>query len=135
MDNFVPAIGEIQMQLSRYCRYLDDGETQKCVLLFTQDAVMFSMGQELRGREAIAAFFPASEKRDRLTTMHILSNCLVDLDGDTASAETDWVMLARATEGKGTVIGLAGRYRDRLRYEGNEWLICERRIVTLAKAK
>lgn len=133
MENFVEALAEIKTQLSRYCRYLDDGETQKCALLFTTDAVMFSMGQELNGRDAIAAFFPPSEKKRRPTTIHVLSNCLVDFAGDTASAETDWAMLERATEGNGTIVRLAGRYRDRLRREGNEWLISERKIITLAR--
>jgi 3-phenylpropionate/cinnamic acid dioxygenase small subunit len=119
--------------LSRYCRYLDDQRWDDVVALFTEDCVFETMGQRLEGRSHVRSFFPQeSTVGDRPLAMHMLSNIVVDLDGDEASAESDWVMLSRDDQGA-TGIGLAGRYRDRLVRVGEDWLIGQRRVVALAR--
>lgn len=65
-----------------------------------------------------------------VVTQHSLGQCLVELQGDMASAET-YVMsyhrVAMGTEHRDTVIG--GRYLDRLRLRGAEWRIAERTML------
>ncbi len=60
-------------------------------------------------------------------TQHVLGQSVIDLDGDTARAETQVVSYHRIDMGEAerdTVIG--GRYLDRLEKRGGEWRIAQR---------
>lgn len=63
-------------------------------------------------------------------TQHIIAQCLVELNGDEASAETHVVSYHRVEMGEGerdTVIG--GRYLDRMEKRGKEWRIKHRTML------
>jgi 3-phenylpropionate/cinnamic acid dioxygenase small subunit len=124
----------IRRVIDQYCRYLDDRRFAPLLELFAEDATFSTMGQALAGRVAMAAFFGPGDvvAAERPRATHVLSNCIVEVDGDTASAETDWVMIRRTGEGA-TIIELAGRYRDRLRRSAETWLFTERRAIAMAR--
>lgn len=63
-------------------------------------------------------------------TMHIITNILIRIDGDTAKAES-YVYAIHRLENDGPVhdvIG-AGRYLDRFEKRGDEWRIAERTVT------
>jgi len=124
------AIGRV---LARYCRFLDDQRYDDVVALFAPEGVLDSMGTRAEGREAIRAFFPEDRPTEgRPTSAHVLSNPVIDVDGDTARAESDWVMIQRDETGA-TGIVLAGRYRDELVRIDGEWLFSNRTPIALAR--
>jgi 3-phenylpropionate/cinnamic acid dioxygenase small subunit len=126
------AIGRV---LTRYCRYLDDGRYDDVVALFAPDGVLDSMGTRAEGQEAIRAFFPASTPSPgRPSAVHVLSSPVIEVDGDRARAESDWVMIQR-DEGGATDIVLAGRYRDELSRIDGEWRLSSRTPVSLARRR
>ncbi len=126
----------IGVTLARYCRAVDDHRFDQLAEIFTTDARLHTMGRTLAGHDEILAFFgPMSATRpDRPATADALSNVLVELDGDTASVESDWMMLARNDTGA-TRIALAGRYRDRMARDGSTWRIADREVVALARPR
>jgi 3-phenylpropionate/cinnamic acid dioxygenase small subunit len=124
------AIGRV---LARYCRYLDDQRYDDVVSLFSPDGVLDSMGTRVEGREAIRAFFPSEGPvAERPASMHVLSNALIDVDGDTARAESDWVMIQREETGTTSIV-LAGRYRDEFERLEEGWRLSSRTPVVLAR--
>jgi 3-phenylpropionate/cinnamic acid dioxygenase small subunit len=120
--------------LSRYCRNLDDERFDALPTLFAADAVFETMGKRLEGRAAIREFFPRDSGGGghRPTGTHLLSNPVIDIDGDQADAESDWAMVRRDAQGVCTIV-LAGRYRDRFVRTDGEWLIEHRKADALAR--
>jgi 3-phenylpropionate/cinnamic acid dioxygenase small subunit len=129
------AIGRV---LARYCRFLDDQRYDDVVALFAPEGVLESMGTRAEGRDAIGrdairAFFSEDGSTGgRPTSAHVLSNPVIDVDGDTARAESDWVMIQRDETGA-TGIVLAGRYRDELVRIDGEWRFSNRTPIALAR--
>jgi 3-phenylpropionate/cinnamic acid dioxygenase small subunit len=126
----------IRRAIEQYCRYLDDGLYEPLLSLFAEHATFTTMGQVLAGRAAIGAFLGpgSSQQPPRPRTAHMISNCLVELDGEDATAETDWAMVRRVGDGQ-TIVELAGRYRDRLRLIDDSWLFVERTAVAMARPR
>jgi hypothetical protein len=63
-------------------------------------------------------------------TQHFLGNMIVDLDGDTASAETYCRAYHEVDAPDGPIeMEVGGRYLDRLERRDGEWRIAERRYV------
>ena len=136
----------IRRTMERYMRYNDDRALDRIVSLFTADAVYRVVGEEHVGHDAIRAFLgargfeddrPEWTEPDQLMVMprstHVMSNPVIDVHGDDATAESDFVVIVRDNEGHAH-IRLIGRYRDRLRRSTTgEWLIAERTGVSLAR--
>lgn len=136
----------IRRVLERYMRYNDDGDLEGMLSLFAPGAVYRVLGREMVGRDAIAAFLrelgftsgagrwtdPGQEHRQP-RSMHLISNPVIDVDGDTAVAESDFVTLRRNADGDAE-LGLVGRYRDRLHKGADgEWRFAERGGVALQR--
>jgi hypothetical protein len=134
----------IREVLERYMRYNDDLAADKIAELFDDDARFQVMGQVHVGRDAIRAFFtreganaPAWTEPGELFKqpewIHVSSNPVIDVDGGTATAETDFVVLRRNDEGRARPV-LIGRYRDRLRRrDDGRWVIVTRTGVSAAR--
>lgn len=130
----------IRRVLERYCRHVDDNDFDHVVSLFTEDAVLHFGGQQRRGRDAIRGYFGEvhSDQSGPAYGVHLLGNCIMEVDGDSASASTDFIHVWRTGTGGGgdaravingaflSQIPVAGRYVDRLAHVGEEWLIAER---------
>ncbi|MGN6498852.1 MAG: nuclear transport factor 2 family protein [Tsuneonella sp.] len=65
-----------------------------------------------------------------LRTQHFLGNMIIEVDGDTARAES-YCRAYHEVDGEGgrTDIEVGGRYLDRLEKRGGEWRIAHRRYV------
>ena len=137
---------EIRDVIERYMRYNDDGDAERLTSLFHEDATFQTAGQTHQGRDAIGGLFRGAfsdTAPGRWTdpgnlfaqprSLHIGSNPVIDLDGDRATAETDFQVVSRSVDG-GSVISLIGRFRDRLRRaDDGGWLIESRTIVPVGR--
>jgi hypothetical protein len=133
---------EIRDVIERSMRYIDDQAGQRLAALFDEDAVLQLAGTVFSGREAIGTMFggpdpprwtEAGELLKQPAGAHRSSNPVIDVDGDTATAETDLLVLERDEEGRSRIT-LVARYRDRLRRgEDERWLITNRTGVSIAR--
>lgn len=135
---------EIRDVIERYMRYNDDGDAERLVSLFHADGTFQTSVQSHTGRDVIGALFrkampqtPTRWTRDHVfdepRSLHIGANPIIDLDGDRATAETDFQVVSRNAEGR-AVVSLVGRFRDRFRRDGGgPWLIECRTVVSVAK--
>ena len=84
-------------------------------------------GTVFEGRDAIGKMFrapdpphwtEAGQLLKQPAVAHRGSNPIIDIDGDTATAETDLLVLERDEDGRARIT-LVARYRDRLRRSGD----------------
>ncbi len=135
---------EIRDVLERYMRHNDDRAADKLVELLDEGVRFEVMGHVYIGREAVRELI-SSELSDppRWTepgallrqpgSTHVASNPIIEIVGDGATAETDFVVLRRDDNGRANVT-LLGRYRDRLRRrEDGQWVITTRTAVSVAR--
>lgn len=136
----------IREVIERYMRYNDNGDFDAIAALFDEDATFQVFGNVLVGRPAIHAFFtriftttltqwPADGSLFlQPRSVHISSNPIIEVDGDQATAETDFQVVGRDDDGH-VVVTLVGRYRDRFRRAGGDapWLIECRTGVSVAR--
>lgn len=132
--------------IERYMRYNDNGDFDAIVELFDPDATFQVFGNVLVGRDAIHKFFTRIFKTTLTPwpkegslfleprSVHISSNPIIDVDGDNATAETDFQVIGRDGDGH-VVVTLVGRYRDRFRRTGGDapWLIEFRTGISVAR--
>ncbi len=121
---------QIRRTLGAYSQRCDDGRFDEWSDLFTEDARMCVGGQVTEGRQAIRAAMAAMQP-DGARGKHITANSLidVDVDGDTATAATDYVFVRRGPDGLAIVA--AGRYHDRLVRQGSQWRFSDRTVTQL----
>ena len=113
----------IRRLLADYCHLLDDGRFDEWIVLFDEDVVFTVMGNRLRGRDEVRSFIePTQQEGDR--GRHMLSEPVIDVDGDTARAATDYVFVSRPT----TILS-TGRYVDVIRRAPDRWRFTSREIV------
>ena len=114
---------EIRRTIAAYCHLIDDGDFRRLAEEFTPDG-SFAFGEQVAtGRDALVAWFAKNQPPHR-RGKHITTNIIVDIDGDRASARSDFLFLRRidgvvATEA-------AGRYRDTFVRTDGRWMIQRR---------
>jgi ketosteroid isomerase-like protein len=132
---------EIREVVERSVRAVDDGDAAALAAMFEEDGVLQLAGTVFAGRAALRTMFGGGSGAPRWAepgqllnqpgSMHLTGNPVIDVDGDTATAETDMVTLVRGDDGRAKVTLLA-RYRDRLRRDADgRWLISSRTGVSL----
>src|SRR3954453_6736934 len=118
----------IREVLERSMRYNDGGDPQRCIELFEPDARYQVMGRVIRGHAEIAAFWNDAWQPEageakwtdqggllfQPRSIHICSNPIIEVDGDRANVESDFLVADRGHDGRARIM-LVGRYRDRLR--------------------
>jgi uncharacterized protein (TIGR02246 family) len=123
---------QIRNLIRAYNRALDDRRSDLLAELFAEDGLIRAMGSTTTGREAIRSMIAETgTSGERPHTAHHTTNTLVTLEGDSATAESDFMVLRRGTAG--TEIMLAGRYRDRLVRGSDGWRFSERHAVALGR--
>lgn len=132
--------------LERYMRANDDGDLDRMLELFDDDAVLQVVGRVARGHDELRTFFASggfTEHKPRWTdtgglflqprSAHISSNPVIDIDGATATSESEFVVIGRDERGRAKV-QLVGRYRDRLRRRPDgRWVFTSRTGVSVAR--
>lgn len=120
---------QIMRTFGQYSQWCDDGRFDEWAELFTEDASFVVSGSVTRGRDAIREYMQAvlpAESRGK----HVTTNSLIDVDGDTATAATDYLFVRPTAQGPAIVA--AGRYDDRLVRDGTRWRFRERTITMLS---
>ena len=113
----------IRRLLADYCHLLDDGRVEEWIALFDEDVVFVVMGNRLRGRDDVRSFIePTQQEDDR--GRHMLSEPVIEVDGDTARVATDYVFVSRTN----TILS-TGRYLDVMRRAPDRWCFASREIV------
>jgi hypothetical protein len=122
----------IQRTLALYPKCHDGRDSEGYAALFAENGRFIGANDAAyNGRAAIKQFITdlyAKQPVERYTK-HLCGNSLVDIDGERAQAETDFVAYERLGDGPWQVHTI-GRYFDRLVREQGEWRFAERRVVT-----
>jgi hypothetical protein len=115
----------IRELLARYCYHLDQDRFEDMAALFASDGVWETAFGTATGRAGIAALARslASGPRPRV---HLTTNIVITLNGDTATAQSNWTLVQNSPDGP--TIGSGGAYGDRLVKQGGHWLFQHRTI-------
>jgi hypothetical protein len=124
----------IRTLLERFFEYQETGNREAYGDLFAENGEMLlRRGHLTGGPEGIRG--PARPNRTEANadaetepTRHILSNIYIEVDGDTATAQSRWTMLVPLEEPNRFRLGGSGRYCDKLVRENGEWKILQRII-------
>jgi uncharacterized protein (TIGR02246 family) len=112
--------------LARYCFHLDADEFEAMAELFTEDGVWETAFGKGTGRAGIAAQALGIATGPRPRRVHQTTNIVIDLDGDTATARSNWLLFQNTPSGP--AIGSGGAYRDRLVKRDGQWFFQHRTI-------
>ncbi|MFL5256940.1 MAG: nuclear transport factor 2 family protein [Rhodopila sp.] len=122
---------EIRELLARYCFALDAERFDEMAALFTADGVWETAFGTGTGRAGIVAQAHSIASGERPRRVHLTTNIVIDITGDTAAAQSNWVLFQNSD--KGPVISSGGAYFDRLVKQGGQWFFQHRRIDRYVK--
>ena len=113
-----------------FCQYLDDGNLDGTLSLFTDDCIIHSGGNTHVGREAVTKylqnFFSGSTPPDNQWA-HILSDGVYEFSEDGMTAEGRSYMTGfRSSEIGRWWLAAANRHHDRFRKVNGQWLFYEK---------
>ena len=118
---------EIQQLFVDYIEYLDTADLDGYAGLFAEDGeVLLAPGARAKGHEEIKALIARIVPGQTGNAYHIVSSPIIHLDGDRATAQVMWTVIAKDAEGKPTVTML-GRHLDELVREHGHWRIQRRK--------
>ena len=118
----------IQDLMTRYCLSIDAGRNEEWVECFTEEGIFNSpiLGK-WQGPEKLLAFTQKyKEWTGDAQPRHCVMNILIDLNGDTATAES-YLLMTHAERGK-TELVISGRYEDEIEKVKGKWLFKERKV-------
>ena len=120
---------EIQQLLLDYGRHLDSRDFGAYAALFAADGEWVGGFGTVKGRPEIKAFMEKSlgTGPNRGGSYHLLSNFVIMVAGDTATAWSRWAFVV--PQERGAVISQAGRYDDSLVRENGAWKF-KRRVAS-----
>jgi ketosteroid isomerase-like protein len=121
---------EIQKVLLDYGRHLDSRDFAAYSRLFAKEGEWAGGFGSVKGPAAIQAFMEKNigAGPNRTNTYHLLSNFVIDVQGDTATAWSRWAFVTPGPDGK-PVIAQGGRYDDTLVREDGHWKF-KRRVAS-----
>ncbi len=116
---------EAQQVVLRVARCSDRSDVALLVEQYTDDAVLEAGGRTAEGRDALFEFFggPNATPSESERTKHVITNTLVEEDGDGLVTTSYWQVLRSW--------GLAnwGRYVDHFRRTDGRWKIARRTVL------
>jgi ketosteroid isomerase-like protein len=112
---------EIRTLLLDYGRYLDARDFAAYSRLFAKDGEWAGGFGTVQGPAAIQAFMEKNiPGPNRGNTYHILSNFIIEVHGDTATAWSRWAFVTPGADNK-PAIAQGGHYDDTLVRENGHW--------------
>ena len=123
-------VEEIHRLLLDYGRFLDSRDLAAYSRLFAKDGEWVGGFGSARGPAGIQAFMEKNlgTGPNRGNTYHILSNFVIEVTGDSATAWSRWTFVTPGADGK-PVISQSGRYDDTLVREDGRWKF-KRRVAS-----
>ncbi len=134
----------IRRLLREYGRTLDARNLRGYADLFAVDGEWIGGFGSVKGREAIAPFMEknmatplpsvegavaaAAPARPGPRGVHLMTNEIIEVDGDRATAWSKWTYITRSADNRPS-IALEGHYDDQLVREKGQWKF-QRRVVT-----
>lgn len=115
--------------MAAYTHALDDRDLGLLRTVFDQETVWISNTGTYRGVDAVADALRQSAGGAGTRPRHIVCNQSIRIEGDDASAVSDWYLVK---PGPVWQITMAGRYHDRLRRKQGRWFFARREIRHLA---
>ncbi len=122
---------EIRELLARYCFALDAERFADMAALFTPDGVWQTAFGTGTGRDGIEAQARAIATGPTPRRVHLTTNIVIKLDGDTATARSNWALIQNSADGP--AIGSGGGYIDRLAKVDGRWFFKHRTIDRFIK--
>jgi len=114
-------VEEIQKLLLDYGRSLDARDFAAYARLFAKDGVWSGGMGTVQGPAAIQAFMEkAIPGPNTAHNYHLLSNFVIDVSGDNATAWSRWQFVVPGPDGK-PIVAQSGRYDDTLVREAGRW--------------
>jgi uncharacterized protein (TIGR02246 family) len=120
---------EIEALLLDYGRHLDNRDFAAYSRLFAKDGEWVGGFGSVAGPANIQAFMEKNlgTGPNRAKNYHLLSNFVITVNGDTATAWSRWAFVVPGE--RGAVISQAGRYDDTLVRESGRWKF-KRRVAS-----
>jgi uncharacterized protein (TIGR02246 family) len=118
----------IRNLIGLHSQLTDDGDYERRVDLYTPDGVFVMGDATSTGKEELKVAFASTSAPER-RGKHITANTVMEIDGDTARAATDFFFLLPSPDGLKPLA--AGRYADTFVKRDGRWLYTERRITFL----
>jgi hypothetical protein len=123
----------IREVFAEYCFRLDGGQYDDMAALFTEDGTWETAFGSGTGRAAIAGLardIRAKAGDNRPRAIHLVTNIVIALNGDTAEVRSNWTVVQNAPAGdsSGPRIGSGGGYYDRMVKQGGKWFFAHRKI-------
>ncbi|WP_428485194.1 nuclear transport factor 2 family protein [Rhodopila sp.] len=116
----------IRELLARYCFHLDNDRFEAMAGLFVADGVWETAFGTGTGHAGIAAQARGLATGPRPRRVHLTTNIVITLTGNTATAQSNWMLFQNTPSGP--AIGSGGAYDDRLVKRDGQWLFQHRRI-------
>lgn len=121
---------EIRTLLLDYGRHLDSRDLAAYSRLFAKDGEWVGGFGSVQTPAGIQAFMEKNlgTGPNRTNTYHLLTNFVIEVKGDTATAWSRWTFVTPGPDGR-PVIAQAGRYDDNLVRENGRWRF-KRRVAS-----
>jgi 3-phenylpropionate/cinnamic acid dioxygenase small subunit len=128
----------IQQVLNRYAYALDGRDAESYVRTFAPDGVLDYARGELQGRNALRDMVMGLRTREQQARAestlrpsrgrHFLTNIVIEVNGDTATAKDYWVAFNNNNPERKSQLGGFGHAENELKRINGEWLIARRVI-------
>jgi uncharacterized protein (TIGR02246 family) len=122
-DDDKNAIREV---LATYCFHLDADRFEDMAALFTEDGTWDTAFGKGTGRAGIVAQARGIATGPRPRRAHLTTNIVIQLDGDTATVQSNWAVVTNSDSGP--KIGSAGAYADQMVKRDGRWYFRYRKI-------
>jgi uncharacterized protein (TIGR02246 family) len=116
----------IREVLATYCFHLDADRFDEMAALFTEDGTWDTAFGKGTGRAGIVAQARSIATGPRLGRAHLTTNIVIQLDGDTATVQSNWAVVTNSDAGP--KIGSAGAYADQMVKQNGRWYFRYRKI-------
>lgn len=119
----------IREVLAEYCFRLDGGDYDGMAALFTEDGTWdtaFGKGTGRAGIAQQARDIRARAGDNRPRAVHLTTNIVIALNGDSAAVRSNWTVVQNSPEGP--KISSGGGYADQMVKQGGKWLFRNRKI-------